>query len=91
MIIQVTEWLGAFRAATTQMSTSKQPMLSMTLAIFRGLQEHIKLIYSDLPASTSQRIKTSLLDAHRKLSDYYYHYDQSPFYTWATRKFNHLT
>jgi len=91
MIIQVTEWLGAFQAATTQMSTSKQPMLSTTLAIFRGLQEHIKLIYSDLPASTSQRIKTSLLDVHQKLSDYYYCYDQSPFYTWATHKFNHLT
>jgi len=66
-------------------------MLSSTLAIFRGLQEHIQLIYGNLPASTSHRIKASLLDAHKKLSDYYYRYDQSPFYTWAARKFNHLT
>lgn len=90
MIIQVTEWLGAFRSATTQMSTSKEPMLSSTLAIFRGLQDHIRQIYSNLPESTSPRIKTSLLDAHRKLSDYYYRFDESPFYTWAARKFNHL-
>ncbi len=89
-IVQVTEWLGAFWAATTQMSTSKESMLSSTLAVFRGLQEHIRLIYSDLPESTSPRIKTSLLDAHRKLSDYYYRFDQLPFYTWAARKFNHL-
>lgn len=91
MIVQVTEWLGLFRGATTQMSTSKESMLSSTLAVFRGLQEHIRLIYSKLPVLTSQRIKTSLLDAHRKLSDYYYRYDQSPFYTWAARKFYYLT
>ena len=66
-------------------------MLSSTLAIFRGLQEHVQQIYSNLPASTPQRIKDSLLDAHWKLSDYYYRYDQSPFYTWAARKFDCLT
>ena len=91
MIVQVTDWLGAFQAATTQMSTSKQSMLSSMLAIFRGLQEHIWKIYGDLPTLTPQRIKDSLLDAHKKLSDYYYRYDQPPFYTWAARKFNHLT
>jgi hypothetical protein len=67
------------------MSTSKQPMLSTTHAIFRGLQEHIRLIYRDLPMSTPQKIKAGLLDAHQKLSDYYYKFDQSPFYTWAAR------
>jgi hypothetical protein len=66
-------------------------MLSSMLAVFRGLQEYIRQIYSKLPVSTSQRIKASLLDAHQKLSDYYYRYDQSPFYTWASRKFNYLT
>ncbi|KAF8228886.1 hypothetical protein L208DRAFT_1403024 [Tricholoma matsutake] len=65
------------------MLMSKQPMLSSTHAIFRGLQEHIQQIYHDLPLSTPLRIKTGLLDAHQKLSDYYYKYDQSPFYTWA--------
>jgi hypothetical protein len=86
-ITQVADWLKQFHAATTQMSTSKQPMLSSTHAIFRGLQEHIQQIYRDLPLSTVLRIKTGLLDAHQKLSDYYYKYDQSPFYTWAARKF----
>ena len=62
-------------------------MLSSTHAIFRGLQEHIQQIYHDLPLSTPPRIKTGLLDTHQKLSDYYYKYDQSPFYTWAAHKF----
>jgi hypothetical protein len=91
MIVQVTKWLGAFQDTTTQMSESKQSMLSLTLAIFRELQEHIQGIYSNLLALTSKRIKASLLDAHWKLSDYYYHYDQSPFYTWAAHKFHHST
>jgi hypothetical protein len=82
---QVSSWLKVFRSATTQMSTSKQSMLSSTHAIFRGLQEHIRRIFRDLPASTPPKIKEGLLDAHQKLSDYYYKYDQSPFYTWAAR------
>ena len=89
-ITQVADWLGAFRSATTQMSTSKQPMLSTTHAIFRGLQEHVQQIYHDLLMSTSARIKAGLLEAHRKLSDYYYKYDQSPFYTWAAHMFSAL-
>jgi hAT family C-terminal dimerisation region len=82
-IVQVADWLMAFRAATTQMSTSKVSMLSTTHAIFRGLQEHIQQIYRDLPMSMAPKIKAGLLNAHKKLSDYYYKYDQSPFYTWA--------
>jgi hypothetical protein len=82
-IHQVAEWLKAFRTATTQMSTSKTSMLSTTHAIFRGLQEHIQLTYSNLPPSTPPKIKAGLLAAHKKLSDYYYKFDQSPFYTWA--------
>jgi hypothetical protein len=86
-ITQVADWLMAFRSATTQMSTSKTPMLSTTHAIFRGLQEHIQQIYRDLPMSTPPKIKAGLLDAHKKLSDYYYKFDQSPFYTWAACEF----
>lgn len=55
-------------------------------AIFRGLQEHIQGIYRSLPSSTPARIKAGLLDAHQKLSDYYYWYDQLPFYTWAAHE-----
>jgi hypothetical protein len=86
-IAQVADWLMAFWSATTQMSTSKTPMLSTTHAIFRGLQEHIREIYCDIPTATPPKIKAGLLDAHKKLSDYYYKYDQSPFYTWAACEF----
>ncbi|KAG6893011.1 hypothetical protein C0992_011601, partial [Termitomyces sp. T32_za158] len=80
----VTTWLTAFRSATTQMSTTKQSMLSTTHAIFRGLQEKIKEALTDLPAGTSPNLVKGLTDAHQKLSDYYYKFDESPLYTWAT-------
>jgi hypothetical protein len=32
-------------------------------------------------------LRNGLLEAHRKLSEYYYKFDQSPFYTWAARTF----
>jgi len=60
-------------------------MLSTTHAIFRGLQDDIKNILYDLPNSVSPKIKLGLMEAHRKLSDYYYQFDASPFYTWAAR------
>jgi hypothetical protein len=79
----VTSWLKSFRAATTEMSAMEMPMLSTTHAIFRGLQDDIKMILRTLPNSVSPNLKLGLTDAHRKLSDYYYQYDASPFYTWA--------
>jgi hypothetical protein len=79
----VTSWLKSFRAATTEMSATKIPMLSTTHAIFRGLQDDIKSILRSLPDSVSPNVRLGLTDAHRKLSDYYYQYDTSPFYTWA--------
>ena len=65
------------------MSATKTPMLSTTHAVFRGLQDDLKSILRDLPLSVPLSIKKGLTDAHRKLSDYYYKYDESPFYTWA--------
>ena len=79
----VTSWLKSFQSATTEMSTTRVPMLSTTHAIFRGLQDDIKNILRDLPNSVSPKIKLGLTDAHRKLSEYYYQFDVSPFYTWA--------
>src|SRR6267154_235581 len=79
----VATWLKSFQSATIEMSATKVPMLSTTHAIFRGLQDDIKNILRDLPNSVSPKIKLSLIDAHRKLSDYYYQFDASPFYTWA--------
>ena len=58
-------------------------MLSTTHTVFRGLQDEIKDILRSLPNSASPSIKTGLTDAYCKLSDYYYEYDASPFYTWA--------
>ena len=52
-------------------------------AIFWGLQEHITNIFHHLPESTPQRIKTGVLYTHRKLSNYYYKFDQLPLYTWS--------
>ena len=82
----VASWLKSFWSTTTEMSTTKSPMLSTTHAIFRGLQDEIKDIFHSLPNSVSPRIKLSLTDAHWKLSDYYYQFDVSPFYTWAACK-----
>lgn len=86
----VASWLKSFRYATTEMSATKVPMLSTTHAIFRGLQDDIKDILRDLPNSVSPQIKFGLTDAHRKLSDYYYQFDASPFYTWAARTYTLL-
>ena len=82
----VTSWLKSFRAATTQMSTTKVPMLSTTHANFCGLQDYTKDIICSLLASVSPSIKFGLIDTHMKLSDYYHKYDKSPFYTWAAYK-----
>jgi len=82
-ITHVANWLEAFRSATTQMSATNHSMLSTTFAIFRGLQEHLQKILDELPDTIDQRVKDGLLRAHTKLSDYYYRFDQTPFYTWA--------
>ena len=83
----MTSWLKSFRSATMEMSATKVPMLSTTHTIFRGLQDDIKNILRGLPSMVSPKIKLGLTDAHRKLSDYYYQFDTSPFYTWAARMY----
>ncbi|KAJ7689839.1 hypothetical protein B0H17DRAFT_890972, partial [Mycena rosella] len=71
------------RSATTEMSRTKRPMLSSTHAIFRGLQDHLRQIIRNLPNYAPTRLKRGLLEAHRKLSDYYHKSDESPYHTWA--------
>jgi predicted DNA-binding protein (UPF0251 family) len=83
----VFSWLLNFREATRQMSTTSKPMISTTHAIFRGLQDAIKSIYAKLPSTAPHQLKVGLLDAYKKLSEYYYKYDESPFYTWAACEF----
>ena len=82
-ISQVADWLNTFRSATTQMSKTKQPMLLTVHAIFCGLQEHVAKLLHDLPDSAPSQLRTGLVEAHTKLSDYYYHSDESPYYMWA--------
>ena len=77
-------WLRSFRDATTTMSTTKAMTLSMTHAIFRTLQDNIKDAIAKLPRSTPAALTTGLLNAHRKLSDYYQKIDETPFYIWAS-------
>lgn len=79
----VSSWLEAFRTATTDMSKTKQSMLSTVHAIFRGLQDHVKLMLSTLPDTAPQALKNGLVQAHMKLSDYYGKTDTSPLYMWA--------
>lgn len=87
----ITTWLKSFRSATAQMSATRTPMLSTTHAIFRGLQEDLCDILRSLPNSTSPCLIKGLTDAHRKLSDYYYTFDQSPFYIWSSCKSSIIT
>ncbi|KAJ6523177.1 hypothetical protein B0H19DRAFT_1085801 [Mycena capillaripes] len=47
---------------------------------------------SALPLNSDPELVDGLKKAHRKLSDYYYKFDQSPFYIWAALldpRFNH--
>ena len=84
-------WLKVFRSATTQMMTTKRSMLSSTQAIFRGLQESLQDSLRELPDDTPPRLKNALIKAHRKLSDYYTKFDESPYYIWASREQSHYT
>lgn len=58
-------------------------MISTTHAIFRGLQDKLKSILNNLPNDVSAGVKNGILKAHRKLSDYFTKFDESPYYTWA--------
>lgn len=61
-------------------------MLSLTHSTFRGLQKTLKDKLAALPNDAPPELVEGLNKAHRKLSDYYYKYDQSPFYMWAARE-----
>jgi hypothetical protein len=53
-------------------------MLS-THSIFSGLQKTLKDKLTALPPNSDPELVDGLTKAHRKLSDYYYKFDQSPF------------
>lgn len=89
-IATVADWLYNFRSATSQMSTTSRPMLSSTHSTFRGLERTIKVKLRSLPDDAPAELVEGLAQAHRKLSDYYYKYDQSPFYIWAACTYYHI-
>lgn len=68
------------------MSRTKEPILSTVHAMFWGLQEHIRSTLAELPDSAPTELRDGLVEAHQKLSEYYYRSDESPFYTWAASK-----
>ncbi|KAJ7323933.1 hypothetical protein DFH08DRAFT_711545, partial [Mycena albidolilacea] len=82
-LLTVLKWLKAFRSATTEMSTTKLPMLSTTHAIFQGLQHHLKTLISTLLSSADPALKEGLVNANRRLSDYFTKFDESQYCTWA--------
>jgi hypothetical protein len=86
-IALIAQWLKSFWSATTQMSTTKHPMLSWTHTIFRGLQDSLAESLHSLPNNTPAPLHRGLLNAHWELGDYYGKSDESPYYTWASRMF----
>lgn len=79
----VEEWLRLFREATTLMSSTSGMTLSTVHATFRELQDHVRDAFASMPISAPPSLKTGLLNAHTKLSDYYLIFDSSPYYVWA--------
>ena len=83
MIMLISQWLKSSHSATVQMSATKKPMLSSTLAIFHGLQDPLHQTLCTLPNNTPSKLKQGLVKAHLKLSHYYGKMDSSPYYVWA--------
>jgi hypothetical protein len=88
---QVSDWLKSYRYATTKMSTTKQPMLSMTHAVFRLLQDELKAAIAALPSTADPALLEGLVAARRKLSDYFTKFDESRYYFWATHLFSYIS
>ncbi|KAJ7083642.1 hypothetical protein B0H15DRAFT_769797, partial [Mycena belliarum] len=85
-IRQVRKWLSSFRRATTDMSATSKPMLSQTHLVFCELQRSLKSELASLPSDVAPELKEGMLAAHKKLSDYYFTFDTSPYYLWASRR-----
>jgi hypothetical protein len=82
----VSDWLKTFRIATTEMSTTKQPMLSSTRDTFIGLQSDLKSIIAGLPSNVDVNLRAGLVNAHLKLSEYFGKFDKSAYCLWACCK-----
>jgi hypothetical protein len=76
----VAEWLGCFRSATTLMSATKQPTLASVHCIFKGLQDNVREFMATLSHGSAPGLRSGLRKAHDKLSEYFYKFDESPYY-----------
>jgi hypothetical protein len=83
----VSDWLKSFRIATTEMSTTKKPMLSSSRDTFFTLQRDIKAIIRSLPPNVDRTLRDGLVNAHLKLSTYLSKFDQSEYPLWASCKY----
>lgn len=79
----VTRWLSMYRQATEKMSSTSNVTLSYAHRVFHKLQAHVRDALRDIPKNAPPQLKRGLVRAHRKLSDYHVHFDESPFYLWA--------
>ena len=68
----------------------KEPMLLTVHAIFWNLQDHVSSILQELPDLAPSQLRTGLVEAHTKLSNYYFHTNKSPYYTWAACEYKFL-
>ena len=82
-IALITKWLHYFRDAMTQMSSTKNLTLSSTHAVFKGPQDELAKNLAELLDSAPSYLQNALVNSHAKLSDYFYTYDQSPYYIWT--------
>jgi hypothetical protein len=80
----VSDWLKTFRIATTEMSTTKKPMLSSSRDTFFTLQRDIKDIIRKLPPNVDRSLRDGLVNAHLKLSTYLGKFDESEYPLWAS-------
>jgi hypothetical protein len=83
----VSDWLKHFRDATTQMSATKQCTLSSIHAVFKGLQDSLTENLKNLPSFCPASLREALLESHKKLSEYFFKIDQSPYPIWASREY----
>ncbi|TDL15320.1 hypothetical protein BD410DRAFT_732882, partial [Rickenella mellea] len=77
-------WFQCFRDATTQMSATKHSTLSSVRCPQRFARSSPQTL-RDLPSTAPLELKDGLLQAQRKLPDYFSTFDASPYYTWSSR------